>query len=398
MHWKSDLQQWQVTVLEGGGPSPDAGSSPAGKSTPIIYHAKWLVLGTGYYDYHTPLQASIPGLERFRGTIVHPQFWDTSLETAGKRIAVIGSGATAVTLVPALAETASKVTMIQRSPGYFVFPPSSDGFNQWARRWLPSTIAYKVMRWRMLAMLLSLIQLCWWFPTLVSRVLKGETAKLLPPDTTLTMEKDFSPSYTPMQQRLCISPGGDFFTALRSGRADVVTGAIASVEADGVAMHDGRFVPADILITATGLKINVGGHARLLVDDAEVLLPEKFVWKGTMVQDVPNLAVIVGYVDHPWTLGADATSRLFTRVMREAEKRGASCVTAAMTPWERAAVKEVPYVHIDSTYMKKAKERGSFPKGGDRGPWIPRHNYLKDHWAAEWGGFGGLVFGKQSVD
>lgn len=398
LHWKSDIQQWQVTVLQDGKPSTGT-LTPATESRPNIYYGKWLIMATGYYDYHTPLQATIPGLETFKGQIIHPQFWDKNVDVSSKRVAIIGSGATAVTLVPALAETAAKVTMIQRSPGYFITPPLSDGFNVWARRWLPATLAYKIMRARMLAMLLILIQLCYWFPQTVSKFLKAQTAKALPPDTTLSIEKDFTPSYYPLQQRVCISPGGDFFAALATGRADMVTGAIATVTPDGVTMaEDGRFVAADILVTATGLKITIGGHARLLVDGEEVALSDKFVWKGTFLQDVPNLAVIIGYVDHPWTLGADATCRLFTRVMKEADKQGATSVTAVMSGEERRAIKEVPYVSLNSTYMKTATEKRSLPKGGDRGPWVPRHNYLKDNWAAEWGGFGGLVFGRKSAD
>lgn len=404
LHWKSDLQQWQVTVIKDGRPSDDT-NTPVNESRPIIYYAKWLVMGTGYYDYHTPLQTVIPGLESFKGTIIHPQFWDKDVDVTDKRVAIVGSGATAVTLVPALSETASNVTMIQRSPGYFVMPPVSDGFNLWARRWLPRSIAYKIMRLRMIIIVLALIQFCWWLPKLAARILKADTARQLPPNTTLSIEKDFTPTYFPMQQRICITPGGDFFAALRSGRADIVTGKISHVTPTGVQMQPeeeeeasssspARFIEADILITATGLKINVGGHARVLIDNTPISITDKFIWKGTMVQDVPNLAVIVGYVDHPWTLGADATCRLFTRIMREAERRGASSVTAQMSEEEVRDVREVPYIGIDSTYMRRAKERRTLPRGGDRGPWVPRHSYLKDHWAAEWGGFGGLVFGR----
>lgn len=397
IHWKSDLQRWQLTVIEGGKPSTGT-DSPSERGKATIYYAKWLVMGTGYYDYHTPLQTSIPGLDLFKGTIVHPQFWDTSLDYTDKRVAIIGSGATAVTLLPTLCETASKVTMIQRSPGYFIAPPLKDEVNAFIRRWVPTAFAFKLMRWHMIFMNLALVQFCWWLPNVAARLFKGETAKMLPANTTLTIEKDFSPSYTPMQQRLCISPGGDFFDALKTGRGDVVTGIVDTVQADGVKMQDGRFVEADILITATGLKINVGGHARLFVDGTEMSVSDKFVWKGTMVQDVPNLAFIFGYVDTPWTLGADATCRLFTRLIKEADKRGASSITPALSEAERENIKEVPYVSIDSTYLKTAKEKSAFPRGGDRGPWIPRHNYLKDHYAAEWGGFGGLIFGKQSAD
>ncbi|ETN46240.1 uncharacterized protein HMPREF1541_00424 [Cyphellophora europaea CBS 101466] len=396
LHWKSDLQRWQATVVKGGG--ADQPDSEGDGKEELTYYARYLVLGTGYYDYHTPLQTTVPGLEHFKGTIIHPQFWDTSLSTDDKKVAIIGSGATAVTLLPTLSETAEKVTMIQRSPGYFFTPPLQDWFNAQARRWLPSWISQRIMRWRMIALNLFLIQLCWWFPQRASNILKSATAQLLPKETTLTMEKDFSPTYTPMQQRLCICPGGDFFEALRRGKADIVTGPIASVEPHGVRMQDGRLVEADILVTATGLKINVGGHARVLVDGEEVNVHDKFVWKGTMVQDVPNLAIVIGYVDHPWTLGADATSRLFTRIIAAVEKRGATSVTPCLSEEEKRTVKDVPYIAINSTYLKAAREKGCFPRGGDRGPWVPRHNYLKDHWAAEWGGFGGLVFGKQSAD
>ena len=160
-------------------------------------------------------------------------------------------------------------------------------------------------------------------------------------------------------------------------------------------MTDGRFVEADILITATGLKIHIGGHSKIFVDDRELAYNTKFVWKGTFMQDVPNFSFVFGYVDTPWTLGADATARMFTRIVKEAERRNAGFVVPKLTEKEESAVKVVPYIGLNSTYLKKGKELGCFPKGGDRGPWVPRHSYLKDNWAANYGGFGGLVFGEK---
>ncbi|KPI44152.1 Baeyer-Villiger monooxygenase [Cyphellophora attinorum] len=385
LHWKSDLQLWQVKVL--------LNHTPQTPSTNTrMFHARYIVMGTGYYDYHEPLATSVPGLEMFKGSLIHPQFWPTDLDHKNKRVAIIGSGATAVTILPAMAQTAEKVTMIQRSPGFFFTPPLSDGFNIWAKRWLPAGLAYRVMRARMIVILFLLINFCWWFPNTASRFLKGETKKLLPPDTHLKMDPDFTPAYTPMQQRLCISPGGDFFDAIKSDKGDIVTGQIERVEANGVRMTDGRFVEADILITATGLKIHIGGHSKLFVDGEEVPYSSRFVWKGTMLQDVPNFAFVVGYVDTPWTLGSDATARLFTRIIKEAERRKAAFVMPKLTEKEEREVKVVPYIGLNSTYLKRGKELGCFPKGGDRGPWVPRHSYMKDNWAANYGSMNGLVF------
>lgn len=391
MNWKSDLQRWQIKVL--------LNHSRERPSTDVrTIYARYVVMGTGYYDYHEPLEATIPGLSSFSGTVIHPQFWPADLDYTDKRVVIVGSGATAITMLPAMADTAAKVTMVQRSPGYFVNVPQSDAFNVWAKRWLPAGLAYRVMRARMVSIIWLLIQFCYFFPQLASKVFKSGTAKSLPPGTHLTMDRDFSPAYTPMQQRLCFSPGGDFFDALKSGKGDVVTGRIETVEKDGIRMTDGRFVEADIIITATGLKINIGGHSKVCVDNKQVDYVDRFVWKGTMVQNVPNFAFVIGYIDAPWTLGADATARLFTRIIKQAEKQDATCIVPQMTAKEEREVKEVPYISINSTYMSKAKEKRSFPKGGDRGPWVPRHSYLKDNWAADYGGFGGLVFSKQSAD
>ena len=391
MHWSSETQRWRVKVL--------MKDKPLGEGEVKYLYARYVVMGTGYYDYNTALATTIPGLESFKGTLIHPQFWPEDLDHKDKRVAIIGSGATAVTILPSMCEIAEKVTMIQRSPGYFFTPPLTDVFNVWARKWLPSSLSYRVMRARMIVITWVLIQFCWWCPNAAAKFMKSETKKQLPPDTHLSMERDFSPSYAPMQQRLCISPGGEFFNALRSGKADMITGKIASVEANGVRMTDGQFVEADILITATGLKIHIGGHTKVFIDGEQLQYNEKFVWRGTMMQDVPNLSFVVGYVDTPWTLGADATARYFTRIIREAERKGYGYVTPKMSEKEEREMKVVPYMgdYINSTYLRQGRELGAFPKGGS-GVWRPRYSYLKDNLRADWGGFPSLEFGRKVAE
>jgi cation diffusion facilitator CzcD-associated flavoprotein CzcO len=392
LEWKSDQQTWQLTVLRN-----HSASRPT-TEPPVYYYAKYIVMGTGYYDYNTPLEVNIPGLSLFKGTIVHPQFWDEKLDYSNKRVAIIGSGATAVTLLPAMTPQASRVTMIQRSPGYFIMPPLPDSFNYWARKLLPSSIAYKVMRWRAIFMSFLIVQLSQLFPNYIGGLLKDATAKRLPKDGHLSVERDFTPKYTPFQQRICISPGGDFFRALRSGKGDVKTGAIASVEAHGVRMQDGTFIEADIIITATGLRIQFGGHAKLRVDGQDVTFGEKLVWQGCMLQGVPNFTFVVGYVDGPWTLAADACCRMFTRLILEAERRGASRIVPVLTEKEENEMNVSSYIRINSTYFQAARQRNEMPKAGDRAPWLPRQYYYKDHWNAEYGSLKGLVFDKQSVN
>jgi cation diffusion facilitator CzcD-associated flavoprotein CzcO len=382
LNWQSDIQRWAITTN-------------ADSDKPSVYYARWILMGTGYYDYNEPLLTTIPNLSSFKGEIIHPQFWPSHFSYENKDIAVIGSGATAVTLIPAMAPTAKSVTMIQRSPGFFFAPPVVEQINVTIKKWFPATWAHQLIRWRMMVLGWVFFHICRMFPDFMKKqFLKGVGAAI---PANLSVEKDFTPKYYPWQQRMCITPGGDFFDALKSGKADVATGEIETVLADGVKMKDGRVVKADAIVTATGLKINFGGHAAITVDGTPIHLNEKFVWKGALLQDVPNFAFVFGYTNASWTLGADATAQLFVRLVKTTEAKGMTSVAPKMD--EDGKVKEVPLLNLNSTYINSAIARNILPKGGDKGPWVPRSSYFKDYWHAKWGDVTtGLRFERVSVE
>lgn len=384
LNWSSDQQRWQIECIVNG-------------SERQTYYAKYICMGTGYYDYNEPLISDIPNLKAFQGTVVHPQFWPEDLDYADKRVVIIGSGATAVTILPAMTEKVKSVTMLQRSPGYFFAPPVVEDINVFLKKWLPAKWAHQLIRWRMILLGAIFFHLCRLFPNFFRKVLQNATQKELPPN--LKMDPNFIPTYLPWQQRMCITPGGDFFEALRTGKSDVVTSKIDTVDETGIKLTDGRHLDADIIITATGLKIQLGGHAKLSVDNTPVAIPDKFVWKGSMLQDIPNFAFVFGYTNASWTLGADATARLYVRIIKNARDKGMTSVTPHMNEQEEGEMKEVSYLNLNSTYIKAAVDRRVLPKGGDRGPWVPRSSYFKDYWTAKWGDVSkGLVWQRVSTD
>ena len=367
LNWSSDQQRWQVDCLVNGEHQ--------------TYYAKYVLMGTGYYDYNEPLATQIPNIESFKGKTIHPQFWPEDLDYTDKRVVIVGSGATAVTLLPAMNEKAKSVTMLQRSPGYFFAPPVVEGINLTLKKWLPAKWAHQLIRWRMMVLSFIFFNLCRLFPNFFRNVLQKGTQKQLP--SNLQMDPNFIPTYLPWQQRMCITPGGDFFAALRTGKADVVTDTINTVTETGITLTCGKHLEADIIITATGLKLQLGGHAQISVDNAPVTIADKFVWQGHMLQDIPNFAFVFGYTNASWTLGADATARMFVRIVKKAMDEGASSVTPTMQSGED--VKSVSFLNLNSTYIRAAVERGVLPKAGDRGPWKPRSTYFKDYWTARWG-------------
>ena len=384
LNWSSDQQRWQIECIVNG-------------SERQTYYAKYICMGTGYYDYNEPLISDIPNLKAFQGPLVHPQFWPEDLDYADKRVVIVGSGATAVTILPAMTEKAKSVTMLQRSPGYFFAPPVVEDINVFMKKWLPAKWAHQLIRWRMILLGAIFFQLCRLFPNFFRKTLQNATRKELPPN--LKMDPNFIPNYDPWQQRMCITPGGDFFKALRSGKGDVVTSKIETVDETGIKLADGRHLDADIIITATGLKIQLGGHTKLSVDNTPVAIPDKFVWKGSMLQDIPNFAFVFGYTNASWTLGADATARLYVRIIKNARDKGMTSVTPHMDEQEEGAMKEVSYLNLNSTYIKAAVDRRVLPKGGDKGPWVPRSSYFKDYWTAKWGDVSkGLVWQRVSTD
>ena len=364
-NWSSDQQRWQIEVNSNG--------------EKRFIHARFLLLSTGYYDYDTPLRVDIPGIDSFQGTIIHPQFWPEGLDYAGKNIVIIGSGATAVTLLPILAERAEKVTMLQRSPGYILNQPAVDPLGQWAHKWLPAWLAFKLVRWKYLILPFLFFKFCRAFPMAARRGLRRRTKAELP--SNVPHNPHFEPNYNPWEQRLCVCPDGDFYKSLRAGKADLVTDTIDRITEKAIHTKNGTVLTPDIIITATGLKIQIGGGAKMVVDGARVDVATRFLWKSIMLQDVPNMATVIGYTNASWTLGADATALSVCRLIKTMKKKNATSATPRAKDPEKLSV--VSVLNLNSTYVEKGK--GEMPKAATTAPWKPRSTYFADIYEARYG-------------
>jgi cation diffusion facilitator CzcD-associated flavoprotein CzcO len=378
-NWSSDQQSWQLTV--------DADGEKE------IYHSKFLIMGSGYYDYHNPRSTIIPGIKNFKGTVVHPQFWPEDLDFTDKKVAIIGSGATAITLLPSIAEKATLVTMLQRSPSYVASRPTSDALESFFRKWLPKRLSYFLNRWKNILQGILIVQWCMAYPKFARAAIKKATMKQLPP--TIPHNPHFEPAYDPWRQRFCVSPNGDFFAALRAGKGTVVTDTIKTMTSDRIVLSSGQELEADIIVTATGLKVLLAGGALISVNNEVARLCEKFIWKGTMLQDLPNTFFLIGYTNASWTLGADASALLICRIMRDMISRGMTSVVPRVGEEDEKGMKAMQVLDLSSTYLQEQGAREQMPKAGDRGPWRPRNNYLRDYWNARFGGIReGLVYEK----
>jgi monooxygenase len=310
--WDSASALWRVTVR-----------SDVGSETTV--RCRWLFVATGYYDYERGHRPHFPDEEVFRGPILHPQAWPEEFDAKGKRIAVIGSGATAVTLVPALAEAGAQVTQTQRTPSYILPFPSEDAIANALRRVLPETTAYAIARRKNIRLQQSLYALFQRYPKAARRFLRWTNRRLLPKGYPVDVH--FNPPYDPWDQRLCIAPAGDFLKAIRSGRVSIVTGGIERFTPGGVRMNSGEEIAAGVVVAATGLAVTLLRGTRLSLDGVPVDLPERMVFKGTMLDGVPNLCFVFGYVNASWTLRADLISRFFCRLLKGLDARGeAVCV------------------------------------------------------------------------
>ena len=354
--WSSAGARWTVTV-----------QGATGEST---LTCAFLYSCTGYYDYARGHQPRWPGVEEFRGTLVHPQSWPEDLDHTDRRVVVIGSGATAVTLVPALAERAAHVTMLQRSPSYLVEQPWRDPFADLARRLLPAGAAHRVARAKNVLTAQGFYQLCRRRPELAKRLLRAGIRLRLPDDALI--DEHFTPRYDPWDQRLCVVPGGDFLRSLRDGAASVVTDHIERFTPTGIRLRSGREVEADVVVSATGLRLLPLGGITLEVDGEPVDLAGTVAYRGFMFSGVPNLAFCVGYVNASWTLRADLTSQYVCRVLRHLRDRHLDVVTAPAPPTPERR----PLLDLTSGYVARSVD--AFPKQGTGGAWRVRQNYLLD--------------------
>lgn len=332
--------------------------------------ANWLYLGSGYYDYDEPFDPGF-NLGGFRGRVVHPQFWPDDLDYAGKRVVVIGSGATAVTIVPAMAEKAGHVTMLQRTPTWMFSRPAKDRFANFLRRWLPAETAYKITRWKNIRLQDLGFKRAREKPEKVKAFLHKRIRKLMGEDYDLAA---FTPPYNPWDQRLCLVPDDDLFAAIKGGKAAVVTGRIEAFEADGIRLDDGTHLPADVLVTATGLKLAVAGKIAISVDGAPVDFAQRFYYKGCMFSNLPNLAAVFGYLNASWTLRADINSDYVCRVLNTMRARDARIAVPVLD--DSAALEEDDIFDFSSGYIQRSKHL--MPRNAIAYPWRLNQEYVLD--------------------
>lgn len=363
--WSSKSQVWSLVL------SCTEGTD---QSTNLL-QCRWVIFATGYYDYESPLPATIPGIDNFKGTVVHPQFWPENLDYKDKDVVVIGSGATAVTLLPSLANEAAHVTMLQRSPTYIVSQPEYDNFARIARKLLPKALALKLIRWKWVMLPHIFFKYCRAFPNAGRKLIQWDAAKQLPKD--MPIDPHFNPPYEPWEQRLCLCPSGDFYAAIKLKKASVVTARISQITGNEIHLEDTKeILQPDIIVTATGLNLRVIGGTKLSLDGQPFHINTKCMWRGALIQDLPNAAAIIGYTNASWTLGADASMTVVTRVMSYMDAKNKSVVI----PTVNGPLDQSRLLNLNSTYINRAESL--LPKAGNRGPWKARDEYPKDVWKA----------------
>jgi cation diffusion facilitator CzcD-associated flavoprotein CzcO len=333
---------------------------------------------SGYYRYDEGYTPEFPGLERFGGEVVHPQHWPEDLDYAGKRVVVIGSGATAMTLVPSLAQRAAHVTMLQRSPTYVVSMPGEDGLAKALRRFLPDRVAYPIVRWKNVLLQLLSYQLSRRRPQVMKAALRRGLEKALP--AGYDIDKHFTPRYDPWDQRLCLVPDSDLFKSLADGTAEIVTDRISTFTEKGIELEAGDELDADLIITATGLNLLFLGGIRVIVDGEERDMARAMTYKGMMLADIPNFAFTLGYTNASWTLKADLTAEYICRLLAHMDAHGyTQCVPEVNDP----SIVEEPLMPLAAGYVLRAVDQ--LPKQGSKEPWKLRMNYPIDLRALRYG-------------
>ncbi|MCS7479207.1 flavin-containing monooxygenase [Umezawaea endophytica] len=357
--WSSADARWTVEVERA-----DVGDV-------VAFTASWLFFATGYFRYDQGFSPVLPGRENFAGPVVHPQHWPEDLDWAGKRVVVVGSGATAVTVVPALAATAAHVTMLQRTPSYILPVPSKDAIGNRMRALLGEERAYRVIRRKNIAQQRGIWWVCQRFPRFARRLIRRINAKQLP--AGYPVDEHFNPPYDPWDQRLCLAPDGDLFKAIRAGDASVVTDRIAGFTESAVLLDSGRELAADVVVTATGLTVRPFGGIGVTVDDVPVVLADTVAYKGMMLSGVPNLAFAVGYTASSWTLKVGLLCEHFCRLLAHMDERGHDVCVPAVPD---AAMPKRPFLDLASGYVQRAIDQ--LPRQGDRTPWLTSRDYHAD--------------------
>jgi cation diffusion facilitator CzcD-associated flavoprotein CzcO len=340
----------------------------AGETTEIT--CRFLYLCSGYFSYDTPYQPEFPGREDFTGDFVHPQFWPEDLDYSGKKVVIIGSGATAVTLVPAMARTAGHVTMLQRTPSYIFSMPGVDAIAAAAQKVLPARAAHKLARTKNAVILQGMFALARKRPTTFKKITRKMALHYLKDEAYV--DKHFTPPYQPWDQRLCLVPDGDMFKAIASGKASVVTDHIDRLVPGGIKLQSGEVLEADVIVSATGLTLKPLGGLAIEVDGTKVDIGSTYAYRAMMMSGVPNLAFCFGYENNSWTLRADLSSTYLCRLLNHMKSHGYDIAT----PTPPKDMDRAPLLSLTSGYVNRGIQQ--FPASGTEGPWVVRHNYLKD--------------------
>lgn len=356
--WCTDQSMWTVDVER-----TDTGEV-------FQMQCRFLLGCTGYYNYEAGYTPEFPGRDRFKGQIVHPQHWPEDLDYAGKKVVVIGSGATAVTLIPAMAEKTAHITMLQRSPSYVASVPLRDKMSNKLRQYLPSKLVYRLARTRNVGFQMFFYNLARAKPKAIRRLLLSQVRRQVGENFDM---QHFSPNYNPWDERLCAVPNGDLFKAIRKQQASVVTDHIDTFTENGILLKSGQELEADIIITATGLDLQLLGGMTLELDGKPLEMSQTMNYKGFMFKDVPNFAMVFGYTNASWTLKADITLEYLCRLLKTMDKKGMQQATPRLSD---NSVQEVPFLDMQSGYVKRALPK--LPRQGDKSPWKLHQNYALD--------------------
>lgn len=360
-HWSSEDQAWTIECDTGDGERRSI-------------RCNFLLMCSGYYRYERGHEPDFPGRESFTGTVVHPQHWPQDLDYSGKQVLIIGSGATAMTLAPAMADTAAGVTVLQRSPTWVVSMPYRDAIANGLRRLLPSRLAYAITRWKNVAFQQYVYRRSRTHPEKLRRKLLAMTRKELGPDYDI--DRHFTPDYNPWDQRLCLVPDSDLFRAIREERVRMVTDHIDRFTESGVRLQSGEELVADIIVTATGLELEVLGGASFTVDGKEIDFARTFTYKGMMYSGVPNLIYTFGYINASWTLRADLTAEYACRLLQHMDEHGYRQVVPSLREQDQDMTERPFITDFPAGYMQRAMPY--FPRQGDHEPWINPQNYRRD--------------------
>ena len=359
-NWNSDKSLWELVVQE--------------SDNKVIMTCNFLFLCGGYFSYTKPHMPTFKNCEKFEGQIIHPQFWNEEVDYSNKKIIVIGSGATAITLVPSIAEKAEHVVMLQRSPSYVISRPSEDAINKFIRKFLPIKITYFLIRWKNILWQSYTFFLARKFPERIKKTILDLLRVELGDDYDI--EKHFSPSYKPWDQRMCLVPDSDLFKAIKKNKASVVTDQISQFISDGILLESGEKVSADIIVTATGIELNSLNDIDVTLDNVKINAHERLTYKGMMLSGVPNFALSFGYVNASWTLRADLTCEYVCRLIKLMDKKGVDCCVPLD---DKTAYGEDDLIDFTSGYVQRGLHL--MPKQGNKAPWKNYQNYLKDIFA-----------------